>query len=138
MHANKLSENYPSWESLTGNKQFLFFIAGKSFPQIRVIDTIKLNKESEQYKTATDNKQVLLFYSINQLFQTFFRNRIKPQKISKRCETAICVKQILFSCENSELCFCPTEQVPSDKNNSRFPPKSETGYVINSLINNCQ
>ena len=41
---------------------------------------------------------------------------IKVSSTGKRRGTVICDKQILFSRENSKLCFCLTEQVPSDKN----------------------
>jgi len=67
---------------------------------------------------------------------------IKPIKKSKQRETAICEKQILLSCDSSKLCFCPTKQVPSDKNKLALPfgqgwlpPKSEAHDVARLFHN---
>ena len=72
-------------------------------------------------------------HQFNQSQKAILMDRIKTGKMYKERTTAICDKQILLPCGNSKLCFCLTEQVPSDKNNlpfpygrGRFAPKSQT------------
>jgi len=101
------------------------------------MDIIKHMKKSKRYKTAISDKQILLSCNNNKFSQITFTDTIRPNKKANGAKPQSATSRFYYPAIVASCVFVRQNKFRRTKTNLRFPPKSETGYAINSPINNC-